>query len=141
MEFGHVYGTHRAVVMPVEIGVVLHDRKRTGHGFSARRSATTSMWNSGENVIDARGKTLGVTATVANLGRGEYQKPFLRSHRLPGYRVQTAREVAHAAFEDLGFFMQHLCDDVDISTFTFFADGMEMMAFERVVWIRGGLPV
>lgn len=131
MEFGHVYGTHRAVVMPVEIGVVLHDPEEDRPRFlgeTFRHDIDVELWR---NVTDARGKTLGVTASVANLWRGEYQKPFLRSHRLPGYQVQAAREVARAAFADLGLFMQRLSGDADISTLTFFADGMEMMAFEQ----------
>ena len=131
MEFGHVYGTRRAVVMPVEIGVVLHNPEEDQLrylGETFRYDIDLELW---KNVTDARGKTLGVTATVANLGRGEYRKPFLRGYRLPGYRVQAAREVARSAFADLGLFMQRLCDDADISTLAFFADGMEMMAFEQ----------
>jgi len=131
MEFGHVYGTRRAVVMPVEIGVVLHDPGEDRPRFlgkTFRYDIDVELW---KNVTDARGKTLGVTATVATLGTGEYQNPFLRSHRIPEYRVQVAREVARSAFADLGLFMRRLCDDADISTFAFFADGMELMAFEQ----------
>jgi hypothetical protein len=131
MEFGHIYGTRRTAVMPVEIGAVLYDPDGDTPRFFGekfRYDIDVELWR---NVTDSRGNTRGVTASVANLLRGEYQKPYVRNYRLPGYRVREAEKISRAAFADLRLFMQRLCDESDISTLAFFADGMEMMAFER----------
>jgi hypothetical protein len=131
MEFGHIYGTRRMMVMPVEIGVVLYSPDTDCPRFFGKKfcyDIDVELWR---NVTDTWGNTLGVTASVANLGREEYQKPFIRNFRLPGYRMRAAEKIARMAFTDLRLFMEELCNENNVSTLAFFADGMELMAFER----------
>ncbi len=131
MEFGHVYGTCRNLLMPVELGMVLYDPASNTPRFAGRKFSydiDVELW---KNVTDERGATLGVTATVANLGRNEYQKPFLRSHRLSARRIRDAEVVCSEAFSDLRCTMEDLCTGDDIETLVFFAEGMEVKAFAR----------
>ncbi|RXE57011.1 hypothetical protein ABH15_02430 [Methanoculleus taiwanensis] len=131
MEFGHVYGTCRDLLMPVELGMVLYDPASNTPRFAGRKFSydiDVELWR---NVTDERGATLGVTATVANLARNEYQKPFLRSHRLSARRIRDAEVVCNEAFADLRSAMEDLCTGHDIETLAFFAEGMEVKAFSR----------
>lgn len=136
MEFGHVYGACRTLLMPVEVGVVLYDPDSDTPRFSGRKFAYDIDLELWQNVIDEWGVTRGVTATVANLGRSEYQKPYLRKHRLSAHRRRDAEAVCRSAFSDLRGFMEDLFDQNRVETLTFFAENMEMKAFDRA-----GVPV
>lgn len=131
MEFGHVYGTCRTLLMPVEVGVVLYDPDSDTLRFSGRKFAYDIDLELWKNVTDERGATRGVTATVANLGRSEYQKPYLRQHRLPACRHRDAEAVCRSAFADLRGFMEGIFDRSRVETLMFFAENMEMKAFDR----------
>jgi hypothetical protein len=131
MEFGHVYGTCRTLLMPVEVGVVLYDPDSDTHRLSGRQFSYDIDLELWKNVTDEWGNTRGVAATVANFEQNEYQKPFCREYRLPVPRRLDAEEICRSAFSDLRCFMEDLFDRTDIATLTFFAENMEMKAFDR----------
>ncbi len=131
MEFGHVYGTCRTLLMPVEVGVVLYDPASDTPCLSGRKFSCDIDLELWRNVTDEWGNTRGVTATVANLKRNEFQKPFSREYRLSARRRRDAEAICRGAFSDLRGFMEDLFDHSDIETLTFFAENMEMKAFDR----------
>ena len=128
IEFGYVYGTSRAVMMPVEIGAVIHhpgvDSVRYA-GEQFRYDIDVEVW---KKVTDPCGRTVGVATTVANMGRGRYGAAYDHYFRLPGDRVSAAEETAGKAFADLRVFMGSLLTD-DITEIVVFAADMERRAF------------
>ncbi|WP_342678725.1 hypothetical protein [Methanofollis sp. UBA420] len=131
MEFGHVYGTHRNVVMPIEVGAVVYGRDDEMPVFAGRTFAYDIEVEVWQNRIGPLGVRTGVETSVANPGKGLEGRPYDPSHRLGGRGWRRAREVAAASFTDLGDFMRDLCDEEDISRFAFFARGMETKALAR----------
>ena len=128
IEFGYVYGTSRAVMMPVEIGAVIHhpeDDSVRYAGEQFRYDIDVEVW---KKVTDPCGRTVGVATTVANMGRGRYGAAYDHYFRLPGDRVSAAEETAGKAFADLRVFMVSLLTD-DITEIVVFAADMERRAF------------
>ncbi|HOB18368.1 MAG TPA: hypothetical protein PKK74_06715 [Candidatus Methanoculleus thermohydrogenotrophicum] len=129
IEFGYVYGTCRGVMMPVEIGVVIHrpeDDSVRYLGEQFRYDVDVEIW---KKVTDPCGKTIGVATTVANMSRDEYGMAYDHSFRVPENEVLTAREIARRAFADLRVFMESLLSTADIGEVVVFAAHMERMAF------------
>ena len=96
IEFGYVYGTCRAVMMPVEIGAVVHrpgDDSVRYIGEQFRYDVDVEIW---KKVTDQCGKTVGVATTVANMGRGEYGMAYDHSFRVPESEVLAAGETARS---------------------------------------------
>lgn len=129
IEFGYVYGTCRAVMMPVEIGAVVHrpeDDSVRYAGEQFRYDIDVEIW---KKVTDPCGKTVGVATTVANMGRGEYGAVYDHSFRIPGGEVPAAEETAQKAFADLRLFMESVLPAEDVPEIVVFAAGMERRAF------------
>lgn len=64
IEFGYAYGTRRAVMMPVEIGAVVHrpeDDTARFVGEKFRYDVDIEIW---KRVTDTCGRTTGVAKTV-----------------------------------------------------------------------------
>lgn len=131
MEFGHVYGTHRGVVMPIEVGAVVYGRDDDVPAFAGRTFAYDIEVEVWQNRIGPLGVRTGVETSVANPGKGLDGMPYDPSHHLGGRGWQRARRVAAASFAELGDFMSDLCDEDGISRFAFFARGMESKALAR----------
>ncbi|HZD42938.1 MAG TPA: hypothetical protein VE134_02650, partial [Methanomicrobiales archaeon] len=131
IEFGYVYGTFRAVMMPTEIGAVLYEPREetvqyTGEEFSY--DIDVERWL---KVTDASGRRIGVTTMVENHARGEYRRTFNPRFRIAGDAVLKAQEVAESAYRDLRHFTDDLISRHPIGTLVFFAASMEKKAFQR----------
>ncbi|NLM30141.1 MAG: hypothetical protein GX216_06905 [Methanomicrobiales archaeon] len=129
IEFGYVYGTCREVMMPVEIGAVVHrpeDDTVRFVGEEFRYDVDVEIW---KKVTDTCGKTIGVATTVANTGRSEYGRTYDHSFRVSGREILAAGETARSAFADLRSFMDSLLSTRDITRIVVFAAHMERKAF------------
>jgi hypothetical protein len=129
IEFGYVYGTCRAVMMPIEIGAVIHrpeDDSVRYVGEQFRYDVDVEIW---KKVTDPCGKTVGVATTVANMDRGEYGMPYDHSFRVPDDEVSAAAKTAQHAFADLRVFMESVLSAGDIPEIVVFAAHMERKAF------------
>lgn len=129
IEFGYVYGTCRAVMMPIEIGAVVHrpqDDSVHYLGEQFRYDVDVEIW---KKVTDGCGKTVGVATTVANMGRNEYGIPYDHSYRIPGDGVPAAKATAQRAFADLRLFMESIVSAGDAPAIVVFAASMEKRAF------------
>jgi hypothetical protein len=137
IEFGYVYGTSRAVIMPVEIGAVIY---RPSNGcaveFTGEQFCYDIEYEVWKKVTDDCGRTIGVSTSVFNNAAGECGKAYSHAFRLPGSRMAGAREVARSAFEDLRRFMENLLSSGDTPALIFFAAEMERKAF-----LRAGIPL
>lgn len=131
MEFGHVYGTHREIVMPIEVGVVTYDPVADCAAFAGRTFAhdlEVEIWKSS---TDDLGRRTGVMTAVANPGQGTGGLPYDPRFRLNRAGWREARAAASASFADLALFMDALCTRHDPAAFTFFARSMECRALDR----------
>ena len=129
IEFGYVYGTCRAVMMPIEIGAVVHrpqDDSVRYLGEQFRYDVDVEIW---KKVTDECGRTAGVATTVANMGRGEYGMHYDHSYRIPGGGMPAARATARNAFADLRLFMESIVSAGDVPAIVVFAASMEKRAF------------
>ncbi|RXE57023.1 hypothetical protein ABH15_02490 [Methanoculleus taiwanensis] len=136
LEFGYVYGTARAVIMPIEIGVVVHRREDDSVRYAGdvfRYGIDVEIW---KKVADDCGRTVGVSTSVANTGEGVYGKPYDHYFRLSPERTVSAQTISRAAFDDLRAFMVGLLDSGQVSRLVVFAADMEKMAFREA-----GIPV
>lgn len=129
IEFGYVYGTCRAVVMPIEAGVVIHrpaDDSVRYLGEEFRHDINVEIW---KKVTDPCGRTTGVATTVANTGRGIAGMAYDHSFQVPADEVGAARETARSAFADLRLFMESVLSARDIQEIVAFSAHMERRAF------------
>ncbi|ABN56301.1 hypothetical protein Memar_0368 [Methanoculleus marisnigri JR1] len=129
IEFGYVYGTCRAVMMPIEIGAVLYRPEDDSVRYVGEQfcyDIDVEIW---KKVTDECGKTVGVATTVANMGRGEYGMPYDHSYRSPGDGVSAAKATAKKAFADLRLFMESVVSAGDAPAIVVFAADMERRAF------------
>jgi len=129
IEFGYIYGTCRAVMMPIEIGAVVHRPQDDGVRYDGERfryDIDVEIW---KKVTDPCGKTVGVATTVANMGRGEYGMPYDHSFRISSDAVPAAKATARNAFADLRLFMESIVSAGDTPAIVVFAADMEKRAF------------
>ncbi|QYZ78881.1 hypothetical protein E2N92_05300 [Methanofollis formosanus] len=131
MEFGHVYGTHRALVMPIEVGAVIYDPmtdRADFAGFTSRYDIEVEVWL---NTTDALGRKTGVVTHVVNPGKRRSDLAYDPGHRLDREGWRAARRTVTASFRDLGEFMERLCLQEEVERFAFFAKNMECQALDR----------
>jgi hypothetical protein len=129
IEFGYVYGTCRGVMMPIEIGAVVHRLEDDSVRYVGEQfwyDIDVEIW---KKVTDACGKTVGVATTVANMGRDEYGMPYDHSYRISGDEVPAAKATARNAFADLRLFMESVVSAGDTPAIVVFAASMEKRAF------------
>jgi len=131
MEFGHVYGTHRRIVMPIEVGAVTYDPGTDSAAFSGRTFAHDLEVEIWKNMTDGLGRRTGVVTTVANTGRNIGGLPYDPHFRLNRAGWGRARTTAAASFGELARFMGDLCSRGGPVAFTFFARSMECRALDR----------
>lgn len=129
IEFGYVYGTCREVMMPIEIGAVLHLPENDGIQYAGeqfRYDLDVEIW---KKVTDPCGRTVGVSTTVANMSQGRYGMAYDHFFRLPDGEVPSAQDAARSAFGDLGRFMESVLSTGEVREVVVFAADMERRAF------------
>ena len=129
IEFGYVYGTCRAVMMPIEIGAIAHNPEDDSTHYMAehfRYDIDVEIW---KKVTDECGRTVGVATTVANMECGEYEKPYDHFYRLSGDGMPAAKATAQNAFDDLRLFMESVIPAAKARAIVVFAADMEKRAF------------
>lgn len=131
MEFGHVYGTHRRIVMPIEVGAVIFGRDEKLPVFAGRTFAYDIEVEVWQNRTDTLGVRTGVETNVANPGKEMEGLPYDPSYCLDSTGWKRARKTAAFSFAELRNFMRDLCEGCEISRFAFFARGMESKALAR----------
>lgn len=130
MEFGHVYGTHRGLVMPIEVGAVIYDPMTDEAEFAGLRSGYDIEVEVWLNTTDALGRKTGVVTRVVNSGMRHADIAYNPRHRLDRKEWRAAREIVTASFHDLREFMERICLEEEVDRFSFFAKNMECKALE-----------
>ncbi len=128
MEFAGIYGTHQAMQIPIEAGVVVHQPGMDEISFMGRafsRKIDVELW---KNVTDDVGKRITGKRRVFNLERPRHSQPFDKKYHLSTEGRKEAHRVTARVYQDLRQFIQML-DHKNIGTLVFFASRREMETF------------
>jgi hypothetical protein len=106
MEFGPIYGSHRADFFPTEIGAVILERKDVL--LESKKFSYDVDLVIRKNTINDIGKTVGFSERVANIERGEYQKIFDPSYRLEKSDKVIARKLRSQCIDELREYIHNL---------------------------------
>ena len=131
LEYGHVHGTCKRISMPIEVGVTLYNEKKNVLNFNGRKfihDIDLELW---KNITDEYGNKIGVTTSVANLKKKEYNKAFNKSYELNKVQKKKSYKIAHAAFRNFNFYMNDIMKNNHIDKLVFFGDSREKHAFNR----------
>jgi hypothetical protein len=131
MEFGYVFGTHRHVVMPTEIGVCMYDPQHGGISYWGRKLSYDIDLEIWKTVTDSQGNKIGVSTRIVNIAQGEYQMPYDRLFHLPREKYTEARRTARNAYRKLRYCIDDLVKAQAITTLVFYDDAREKEAFRR----------
>ena len=101
MEWGQVYGSYRRNFIPIEIGAVISNSEAGLPVLEGKKFHHDIDLVIRRNIINQIGKTVGFSETVANIGRGEYQKGFDPSYRLSKTAKATVRELLQKSLYEL----------------------------------------
>lgn len=120
LEFGQVYGSHRTYYIPIEIGAVISGSEDGAPVFFSKTFHVDIDLVLRKNITDPAGKTVGVEETVANIGRGEYQKEFDPSYELPKTDKKAVRKLFNQTLIELRKYVQALFNQYDIAQIVLF---------------------
>lgn len=131
LEYGHVYGTHKRISLPTEVGVAFYDESTNSVDYSGRKFTFDIDIEQWKNITDQYGNKIGVKSSVANLEKEEYNKLLDDKYKLDCKQKKKAYQVTGRAYKELNHFMNHILKVKDVDKIVFFGDRMERGAFKR----------
>ncbi|MBO1352183.1 MAG: hypothetical protein EBE86_034675 [Hormoscilla sp. GUM202] len=108
MEWGQIYGSYKRDFIPTEIGAIVYNSENDVPILESKKLSYDIDIVIRKNIINQVGKTVGVSETVANTGRGEYQKRFDSSYILTENDLVAARKISHLSLHELGKYLHTL---------------------------------
>jgi hypothetical protein len=126
MEWGQVYGSYRRHFIPIEIGAVISDSGDNVPVLESKKFAYDIDLVIRRNTINQVGKTLGFSETVANIGRGTYQKRFDPSYRLQKADKVAVRKLSHKSLSELRQYMYSLFNKYQVAQVVLFGGGEDL---------------
>jgi predicted nucleotidyltransferase len=120
MEWGQVYGSYRRDFVPIEVGAVISGLEDSVPVLESRKFRHDINLVIRRNTINQIGKTIGFSEWVANIGRGEYQKPFDPSYRLEKTDKIAARKLSRKVLSELRQHLHSLFKKYQISQIVLF---------------------
>jgi hypothetical protein len=137
LEFGVINGsTWRRDYVPSELGVLLLDPRTDELEFFAERFDSGIDLVLRRNVVDARGKVIGVAERVANFEQGVFDKPFDPAFRLGSREKSIARRAGQAQYRRLLSRLTSILPAKQVRTIVFFG-----MREDQVVLSRAGFDL
>ncbi|MBD2257670.1 hypothetical protein [Pseudanabaena sp. FACHB-2040] len=120
MEWGQVYGSYRRHFIPIEVGVVISGSEDGVPVLEGRKFRHDIDLVIRKNTINQIGKTIGFSEWVANVGRGEYQKPFDPNYRLKKTEKIEAGKLSLKALGKLRQYLHSLLKKYQVSQIVLF---------------------
>ena len=124
MEFGGICGTWQRMKVPVEAGVVIHDRENDVLSFAGRKftyDIDITIW---KNITDELGRTIGKNPCSLNPAKKGSEVEGQRKIRLDPEQRKTAYRTTVTVHRELQDFMRGF-NGLGISTLVFFAADYE----------------
>ncbi len=106
MEWGQIYGSYRRDFILTEIDAIVYNSENDVPILESKKLSYDIDIVIIKNIINQVGKTVGVS--VANTGRGEYQKRFDDSYRLTKNDRVAARKISDISLHELRKYLQTL---------------------------------
>jgi hypothetical protein len=120
MEWGQVYGSYRRDFILIEVGAVISGSEDGVPLLESKKFHHDIDLVIRRNTINQVGKTIGFSEWVANLGRGEYQKPFDPSYRLKKTDKVAARKLSLKVLRELRQYLHSLFKKHQVSKIVLF---------------------
>jgi len=126
MEWGQVYGSYRRHFIPIEVGVVIFSSEDDVPILEGKKFYYDIDLVVRRNIVNHVGKTVGFSETVANLAKGEYQKPFTHSYKLQKPGKAVAIRLSQRSLSDLHQYIDALFKRYDISQIVLFGGNEDL---------------
>lgn len=120
MEWGQVYGSYRGDFIPIEVGAVISSSEDNVPILESKKFRHDINLVIRRNTINQVGKTIGFSEWVANIGRGEYQKPFDPSYRLKKTDKIAAKKLSLKVLSELRQYLHSLLKKYQVSQIVLF---------------------
>ncbi len=131
MEWGQVYGSYRRDFIPIEVGAVISGSEDGVPVLESKKFRHDIDLVIRRNTINQVGKTIGFSEWVANIGRGEYQKPFDPSYRLKKTDKIAARKLSLKVLGELRQYLHSLFKKYQVSQIVLFGGNEDLKLLRK----------
>lgn len=131
LEYGQIYGSYRGDFVPTEVGLIIYDMARDFPHFGGRKFYTDCELVMRKNRIDGQGKTIGVSETVANLEKKEYQLRYDPGYRLDKLCLMQTRKKSHRSFNLLNGYLSDVLGKYGVNRIVFFGKSEDIRILKK----------
>lgn len=131
MDWGQVYGSYRRDFIPIEVGAVISCSEDGVPVLKSKKFRYDIDLVVRKNIIDQIGKTIGFSEWVANVGRGEYQKPFDQNYRLKKTEKIEVKKLSLKVLDELRQYIHGLFEKYQISRVVLFGGREDLNLLQK----------
>jgi len=124
LEFNSVYGSKKNTI-PQEVGITCYDEYCDSVCYSGKKftyDIDVEMWTS----TDKYGNQIKPECSVANIKKGEYNKPRDKHYRLNDEQKIKAYNIERCAHQELGTYVNFVLEKSNAEKLVFFDDHMDI---------------
>jgi len=131
MEFGEIYGSFYRDFVPVEVGGVVHSPKNNSLKFVNQKFLYDGDVVLRKNLTDEFGRTIGLSETVANTKRQQYQKTFDPTYKLSSQSKKTVKQGTYYLFGQLRKYVHDIIVTHNITQLVIFGGQADLQMFKK----------
>ena len=131
MEWVQIYGFNRKDFIPTEIGAVISDSEKDIPILESKKLCYDIDIVIRKNIINQVGKTIGLSETVANVGKGEYQKHFNPSYKIRKADKAVGEKLSHKSLYELRQYIHTLFKRYHIAKMVLFGGSEDLKLLRK----------
>jgi hypothetical protein len=131
MEFGEIYGSCYRDHIPIEIGGIIYHLKTDSLSFVNHEFLYDGNVVLRQNLTDDLGHTIGLSETVANTKRNEYQKKFDPSYSLNSSDKINIRKKAYRVLKKLRYYFDDLVKRYHVKQLVLFGGNEDLNLLKK----------